>query len=78
MYLVGKSVDISRQIYPTSQLGVSAGYCQTAVVDESWMIRAQMGKHNRSVIVAVYRTPCAIPPRNNKQNIMTKYGWMEV
>jgi hypothetical protein len=42
---------------------VSAGYCQTAVVGESGIIRTQMGKHNRSVMVAVFGTPREIPPR---------------
>jgi hypothetical protein len=32
-------------------------------VDESRMIRTKIGKHNRSVIVAVYGTPCTILPR---------------
>jgi hypothetical protein len=35
----------------------------TALVDESGIIISQMRKHNRSVMVAVYGTPCAIPPR---------------
>jgi hypothetical protein len=30
---------------------------------ESGMIVTQVGKHNRSVMVAVYGTPCVIPPR---------------
>jgi hypothetical protein len=29
------------------------------------MVRTQMGSHNRSVMVVVYGTPCAIPPRNS-------------
>jgi hypothetical protein len=29
-------------------LGVSAGYCQRALVDELGMFRTQMGTHNRS------------------------------
>jgi len=41
------------QVSPASILGVSAGYCQTALVGESGIIRTQMGKHNRSVMVAV-------------------------
>jgi hypothetical protein len=44
---------------------VSAGYCQRDLVDESGMIRTQMRKHNRPLTVAVYGTPCAIPPRNS-------------
>jgi hypothetical protein len=34
-------------------------------VGESGMIRSHMGKNNRSVMVAVCGTPCAIPSRNN-------------
>jgi hypothetical protein len=33
--------------------------------DESGMNRVQMGKHNSSVIVALYGTVCAIPPVNS-------------
>jgi hypothetical protein len=46
-------MDIYRHVSPTSLLSVSAGYFQKAVVDELGMIRTQMGKHSRSVIVAV-------------------------
>jgi hypothetical protein len=36
-----------------------------------------MGKHNRSVMVAVHGTPCAIPSRNskNKSNIADEWGY---
>jgi hypothetical protein len=34
-------------------------------VGESGMIRNQMGKHNKSAMVAVYRTLCAIPPQKS-------------
>jgi hypothetical protein len=62
---------------PASLLGVSAGYCQRSVLGESGMIRTQMGKHSRSVVVAVYGTPCVIQPPNsnhnsNACNLMTK------
>jgi hypothetical protein len=40
--------DISRQVSPTSLLGVSVGICHRARVGESGMIRTQMGKQNRS------------------------------
>jgi hypothetical protein len=40
---------------------VSVGYCQRALVDDSEMIGTQMGKYNRSVMVAAYGTPCTIP-----------------
>jgi hypothetical protein len=60
--LVGKFSDICHQVSPALLLGISAGYFQKAVVSESGMIRTQMGKLSRSVIVAVYGTPCAIPP----------------
>jgi hypothetical protein len=34
---------ISRQVSPVSALGVSAGYCQRAMLDELGVIRTQMG-----------------------------------
>jgi hypothetical protein len=49
-------------------LGVFAGYCQRDLVDESGMIRIQMGMHNRSDMVAVYGTPCVIPHHNSNSN----------
>jgi hypothetical protein len=64
-----KFTAISRQVSPASLLGVSAGYYQRALVDESGRIRTQMGKHNRSVMVSVYGTLCAIPPVNCNNNI---------
>jgi hypothetical protein len=45
----------------TSLLGVSACYYQMPLVGESGMIRTQMGKHNKSAMVAVHGTPCAMP-----------------
>jgi hypothetical protein len=36
-----KFTAISRQVPPASLLGVSAGYCQRALVDESGMFRTQ-------------------------------------
>jgi hypothetical protein len=56
---------ISLQVSPASLLGVSVGYCSTALVDESGMIRTQMGTHNRLEMVAITGTPWAIPPRNS-------------
>jgi hypothetical protein len=50
------------KFHPASLLGVFAGYCQRALASESGMIRTQMGKNNRSVMVAVYETPWTIPP----------------
>jgi hypothetical protein len=32
------------------------------------IIRTQVGKHNRSDMIAVYGTPCALPSRNNNSN----------
>jgi hypothetical protein len=43
-----KLTDICLQVLPTSLQGVSTGYCQRALVDESGLIRAQVGMHNRS------------------------------
>jgi hypothetical protein len=56
-------MDISRQASPASLKYISAGYCQTALVDKSEMIRTYMGTHNISAMVTLYGTPCAIPPR---------------
>jgi hypothetical protein len=39
---------ISRQEFPALQLGVSAGICQRALLDESGMIRSHMWTHNIS------------------------------
>jgi hypothetical protein len=39
-------------ISPASLLGVFVVYCQRVLVDESEMIRTQMGTHNKSEIVA--------------------------
>jgi hypothetical protein len=35
-----------------------SGYCQRALMGESGMITAQMGKHNRSIMVSVWDTLC--------------------
>jgi hypothetical protein len=43
-----KLTDISRQVPLCFAIGVSAGICQRALVDESGMIRTQMVTHNRS------------------------------
>jgi hypothetical protein len=37
----------SREVSPASLPEFSTGYCQRALVDESGMIRTQMGTHNR-------------------------------
>jgi hypothetical protein len=37
------STAISRHICPASLLGVPVGYCQRGLVDESGMIRTQIG-----------------------------------
>jgi hypothetical protein len=57
-----KFTAISLQVFPASLLGVSNVNCQGTMVDESGMIRTQMETLNRSEIVAVYGTPCVIPP----------------
>jgi hypothetical protein len=53
---------------PASLLGVPAGYCHRAPVGESEMIITQIGKHNRSVMVVVYGTPCAVLPQKSNSN----------
>jgi hypothetical protein len=42
-YFVGKIHGHSSPVSPTSLPGVSAGYCQIALVDESEIITTQMG-----------------------------------
>jgi hypothetical protein len=69
--LVAKFTDISRQVSPASLLGVSTVYRQRVLVGVSEMIRTQIGKHNRPVMVAVYGTPCAIPPPKRLQQQQT-------
>jgi hypothetical protein len=39
--------------------------CQRELVDELGMIKTQIGTQNRSEMVAVHGTPCAIPPCNS-------------
>jgi hypothetical protein len=63
-----KLTAISRQAYPDSLLGVSATHFQRALVDESVIIRTQMGSHNVSEMVAVYGIPYAIPCSNSNSN----------
>jgi hypothetical protein len=58
----------SHQDSPALLPDVSAGYWDTAVVDESGMIRTQMGMHNRSEMVTLLGTPCLIPPQNRNSN----------
>jgi hypothetical protein len=58
-----KKTDFFRQVSPTLPLGVATSFRQTALVGVSGIIGAQMGKYNRSVMVAVYVTPFAIPHR---------------
>jgi len=48
-----KYTAIFRQVSSPLLLGVSAGYCQRALVDESGMITIQMGMHNSSEMVTV-------------------------
>jgi hypothetical protein len=62
----GKFSAIPRQVSPALVPDISAGYCQSALVDESRMIITQI--HSRSEMVAVLGTQCAIPPRNSNSN----------
>jgi hypothetical protein len=54
-------------ISPDSLLGISASIFQRALVDESGMIRIQMGTHNRSENTVVHGTLCTITLRKNNQ-----------
>jgi hypothetical protein len=53
------------QVSPASLLDVSAGYFPKDLVDESGMIKTQMGTQNRSEMVAMYETSCVISPRTS-------------
>jgi hypothetical protein len=55
---------------------MSASYCQRALLGESGIIRTRMGTHNRLGVVAVYGTPCAIPPINSKQQATEYVNWI--
>jgi hypothetical protein len=60
-----KFKDICHKL-PASPLDVSAAN-QRALVDESGVIRTQMGKHNRSENGCTHGTLCTIPPHNSNQ-----------
>jgi hypothetical protein len=64
---------ISCQVFHFSLLGMSTGYSQRALVDESGMSRTLMGTHSRSKIVAECRMPCAIPHCNCNTNTTHKF-----
>jgi hypothetical protein len=56
-----KSLEMSRQVFTVSLLGAPSGYCQRDFVDESGMIRTQMGKsqhvsNGRSALDALHDT----------------------
>jgi hypothetical protein len=50
---------MSLPVSPTSLLDISADNCKGDVMDESGMIRNQMGIYYRSEMVAVQGSPCA-------------------
>jgi hypothetical protein len=47
-YFLGKIHLHFRYVPPASLPDISSGYCQRALMDESGMIRTEMGTHNRS------------------------------
>jgi hypothetical protein len=53
---------ISHQVSPASLLDVSADNHQRALVDETEIIRAQIGIHNRLEMVTVQGLPCVLTP----------------
>jgi hypothetical protein len=71
--LVGKIHEIYRPDFMIRYL-LSVGYCQRALVSESEMIIAQMGKHNWSVMATVHGTPFAIPHHKNNTNTTLSAG----
>jgi hypothetical protein len=64
-YFIAKFTAISHQVSPALLLRVSVGNCQRALVDESGMVRIQMGTHSRLEMVTVHGTPCVIPCYNS-------------
>jgi hypothetical protein len=52
---------------PASLLVASVGICQIALVDESEMVRTQMGRTRDHKMVAVYGALCMIPSRDSNQ-----------
>jgi hypothetical protein len=56
-----KFMAISHQVSTALLPDVSAGYCQRALVNESGIVRTQMGMHKRSEMVTVHGMPCVIP-----------------
>jgi hypothetical protein len=48
--LPSKLMDISHKFLPALILGMSAGICQRAIMNDSGMIRTWMGMHNRAEI----------------------------
>jgi hypothetical protein len=64
-----KKTAICRQVSPASLSDVFTGYCQKFLMGVSATIITQMGTHNGSEMVALYGTPCAIPPLSCNCNI---------
>jgi len=67
---------ISCQISPALLPDVSAGYCQRALVDESGMIRTQIGMHNRSEMFTVHGMPCTISLCNSNSSFRNRWKWL--
>jgi hypothetical protein len=72
--LPGKIHGHMSPVSPDLLLGITAGYCQRAVVDEAELIITQIGMHSRSEIVSVYGAPCVIPPRNSNSKVPKHIG----
>jgi hypothetical protein len=51
-----KFIAISRHISPGSLLGVPTGICERALMDESEVIRTQMGRTVEQKVVVVHGT----------------------
>jgi hypothetical protein len=61
-YLVEKKIDGQFSRSSPALLLFFLLVIERDLVDELRTIRTQMGTHNRSDVVAVHGTPCAIPP----------------
>jgi hypothetical protein len=63
---------ISRPVSPALLIRLCWKLPEGSLAVESGMIRTEMAMQKRSEMVAVYGTPCAIPPLNNTSKV--RYG----
>jgi hypothetical protein len=76
--LVGKFQCHFSQVSPALLLGVAVVYCQKSLVDQSEKITTYMGTHDRSVMIEMYGTPCAIKVKQSRYTPCRRLGGEEV